>query len=207
MGLAWKEDGAVCLKPFLLVLRALLVLCCSASLAPTSLAADTYTIDPTHTYPSFEVSHLGFSTQRGRFNRTSGKISLDLQAQTGSADLLIDAASVDTGLELLEERLRGPQFFNVAQYPSITFKSDSFRFEAGRLVGVDGILTMLGVSQPVSLTVTGFKCGPHLAAQLRFACGADAETTIRRSAFGVNGYLPFVGDEVKLRIQVEALRD
>jgi polyisoprenoid-binding protein YceI len=175
---------------------------CAAQAADT-----TYTIDPTHTYPSFEVSHLGFSTQRGRFDRTSGTITLDPQAQTGSADILIDTASVDTGLGILEERLRGPLFFDVAQYPGMSFKSDSFRFEQGRLAGVDGILTLLGVSRPVSLTVTGFKCGPNLAEQFRFACGADAEATIRRSEFGMKGYLPFVGDEVKIRIQIEALRD
>jgi polyisoprenoid-binding protein YceI len=205
IGVGREKDGASSIKPFLRI-HTLLVLCCSGFLTPTS-HAESYTIDPTHTYPSFEVSHLGFSTQRGRFNRTSGKITLDLQAQTGSADILIDAGSVDTGLEILEERLRGPQFFNVAQYPSLSFKSDSFRFEGGRLVGVDGVLTLLGTSRPVSFAVTGYKCGAHLAAQFRFACGADAETTIRRSEFGVNGYLPFVGDEVKLRIQVEALRD
>lgn len=169
-------------------------------------APESYTIESSHTFPSFEVNHLGFSTQRGRFNKTTGSIVLDRAARTASVDITIDANSIDTGFEKLEAHLRNEDFFDTARHPTITFKSNGARFKGDRLASVTGNLTMRGVTRPVTLTVTAFHCGPNPVFK-KDACGADAVATIKRSDFGINYALPAVGDEVRLLIQVEALRN
>ena len=179
-----------------------------AALAATlpATASETYSLDARHTFPSFEVNHLGFSIQRGRFNKTAGKITLDTAAKTGTADITIDAASVDTGLDKLEEHLRGEDFFNVAKYPTITFKGDRFAFDGDKVKSVSGNLTILGVTRPVTLTANYFNCADHPMAKKK-ACGGDFVTAIKRSDFGMKYALPAVADDVTLRIQVEAFKD
>lgn len=173
-------------------------------LAGTAYAAPvTYTIDSTHTFPSFEIGHMGFSTQRGRFNKTTGTIVLDRAAKKASVDISIDADSISTGLEKLEAHLRAEDFFDVAKYPTITFKSTGARFKGDKLATISGDLTMHGVTKPVTLTVTAFHCG-HNPVYKKDACGADAVTAIKRSDFGINYALPAVSDEVRLLIQIEA---
>lgn len=172
-------------------------------IAGTAYAApETYTVDSNHTFPSFEISHLGFSTQRGRFNKTTGTIVLDRAAKKASVDISIDANSISTGLEKLEAHLRAEDFFDVAKYPAITFKSTGAKFEGDKLASLSGDLTLHGVTKPVTLTVTAFYCG-YNPAYKKDACGADAVTTIKRSDFGISYALPAVGDQVKLLIQVE----
>jgi polyisoprenoid-binding protein YceI len=166
-------------------------------------APETYDIDPKHTFPSFELSHLGFSTQRGRFNSTTGKVVLDRAAKKISVDVVIDATSISTGVEKLEQHLRTEDFFDVAKYPTISFKSTGAKFNDDKLVSVDGDLTMHGVTRPVTLTVTVFHCGHNFIVK-KEACGADASTMLKRSDYGIKYGLPAVGDEVKLLIQVEA---
>lgn len=175
-------------------------------LSAPALAADSYSVDARHTFPSFEVNHLGFSTQRGRFNKTSGKIVLDRQAKTGSVDIVIDAASVDTGLDKLEEHLRGEEFFNVEKFPTLSFKSRAVKFSGDKPSAVEGDLTLLGVTKPVTLTINAFNCGVH-PINKKDVCGADAVAVIKRSEFGMTKYVPGVSDEVKLFIQVEAFKD
>jgi polyisoprenoid-binding protein YceI len=175
--------------------------------APAFAQVETYVIDATHTFPSFEISHLGFSTQRGRFNTTTGKIMLDMTAKSGSVEVNIDTNSIDTGLEALEKVLRDPDWFAVAQFPSMTFKGDRLRFEGDKLVGVDGTLTLRGVSRPVSLKVDHFRCAMH-PLRKKPACGADASTMIKRSDFGMVKFpAAVVGEEVKIAIQIEAIKD
>jgi polyisoprenoid-binding protein YceI len=186
--------------------RTALLAIAAAITTPAFAAPETFTVDPRHTFPSFEVSHLGFSTQRGRFNASSGKITLDRAAQKGSIDVVIDTRSVDTGLDKLEDHLRGEDFFNVAKYPTITFKSGTVKFNGDVPVAAEGELTMLGVTKPVTLTITSFKCGVHPVSK-KDTCGADAGASIMRSDFGMKYALPAVGDQVKLNIQVEATRD
>lgn len=169
-------------------------------------AAESYTLDSSHTFPSFEVSHLGYSIQRGRFNKTTGKIALDAAAKKGSAEITIDAASIDTGFAKLEEHLRGDDFFNVAFFPTITFKGDKFAFEGDKVKSVGGNLTMLGVTRPVTLTAVHFNCADHPMTKKK-ACGGDFTATIKRTDFGMKYGVPAVGDEVTLRIQVEAFKD
>jgi polyisoprenoid-binding protein YceI len=167
---------------------------------------ETFTLDSAHTFPTFEVNHLGFSTQRGRFNQTRGKVVMDQQKKSGSVDIVIDANSIDTGVKPLDEVLRGVEFLNVEQYPTISFHSSKLKFNGDQLATVDGVVTMLGVSRPVTLTVTHYKCGVDPITS-KFVCGVDAETTIRRSDYGMTRFLPLVNDEVKLKIQVEGTRD
>lgn len=182
-----------------------LALAC-ATIGTPAAAADNYTIDSTHTFPSFEISHLGFSIQRGRFNSSSGKIALDTAAKSGSIDVTIDANSISTGLANLEKHLQGEDFFDTAKYPVITFASKSLKFDGDRLVSADGDFTMHGVTKPVTLMLDHFKCAPHPMTK-KPRCGANATTSIKRSEFGIAKYVPSVGDDVKIVIQVEADRD
>lgn len=177
-----------------------------AALAIPALAADSYTIDPRHTLPTYEISHFGWSTQRGRFRNVSGKVVLDRAAKTGSVDVVIDAASVDSGVDKLDQHLRNADFFNVAKYPVMTFKSTKMSFEGENPVAVEGEFTLLGVTRPLTLTINAFHCAPNPFAK-KDACGADAVAIIKRSDFGMNTYLPGLGNEVKLLINVEAFKD
>lgn len=186
--------------------KTLIVLALASSMSVSAFAADSYTIDARHTFPSFEISHLGFSIQRGRFNKTAGRITLDTAAKTGTIDVTIDATSISTGLPDLEEHLRGEDFFDTAKYPTITFTSKKLKFDGDKLVGADGDFTMHGVTKPVSLQLDHFKCGIHPMTK-KFNCGANATTQIKRSEFGITKYVPAVGDDVKIAIQVEASKD
>jgi polyisoprenoid-binding protein YceI len=177
-----------------------------ATLPFSALAADSYTLDSAHTFPHFSISHLGFSTMQGRFDRTSGNVMLDRAAKTGSVDITIDATSISTGFAKRDEHLRGPDFFNSAEFPNITYKSKAIRFQGDTPVSVDGELTILGVSKPVTLKISEFKCGVH-PMNKKDVCGAAASAEIKRSDFGVNYGLPAVGDDVKLVFEVEAIKN
>lgn len=179
----------------------IIVLFFAALLAPAQAAE--YVIDPTHTYASFEIDHLGFSTQRGQFNQSSGTVEFDPDAKTGRIDITIDTASLDTGFALRDEILRSDTWFNAKDFPKILFRSQSLVFTDNQLSAVEGTLTMLGEARPMRLEISRFKCGFNLAKRKQ-GCGADAVGVLRRSEFGLNNGLPFIGDEVRLRIQVEA---
>jgi polyisoprenoid-binding protein YceI len=178
----------------------------AAFVLPVTAAPETYTIDARHTFPSFEVSHFGMSLQRGRFNKTSGKITLDTAAKTGSVEVTIDAASVDTGEPKLEEHLRNTDFLNVAAHPAITFKGSKFAFDGDKVKSVEGELTMLGVTKPVTLAAQHFNCGNH-PMNKKAMCGAELTTTIKRSEWGMKYAVPAVADDLMLRINVEAFKD
>lgn len=183
-----------------------LVLVIGSSLSFPTMAATSYTVDPKHTFPSFEISHLGFSIQRGRFDRTSGKVTLDPGKGTGSINITVETASISTGLAELEKHLRGQDFLDAARYPHSTFVSDKLTFNKDQLIAADGIMTLHGVSKPVHLVIDHFYCGMNLIA-MKNTCGANATATIKRSDFGVDKYVPKVGDEVKIDIQIEATKD
>lgn len=167
--------------------------------------AQTYNIESNHTYPSFEADHMGISLWRGKFNKTSGKIVLDRAAKTGTVDITIDASSLDFGHEKMNEHAKGKDMFNVAQFPTATYKGTSIKFNGDTPVAVIGELTMLGVTKPVTLTINKFKCIEHPFFK-KEACGADASAEFKRTDFGLNYGTPRFAPEVKLAIQVEAIK-
>lgn len=174
--------------------------------AMPAMAADTYTIDPNHTLPIFEVNHLGFSTQRGRFDKTAGTIRLDLAEKTGDVEWTIDADSINMGQTKWNDHLKSADFFDVAKFPTITFKSDKLIFEGDKPVAAEGVLTLLGVTKPLKLAIHRFTCGVNPINQ-KPLCAADIEASLKRSDFGMTKYLPGVGDEVKVYVPVEAYKD
>jgi len=124
-----------------------------------AVAQETYVLDPAHSRPTFEAIHLGFSSQFGSFQTVTGKGTLDRAAKKGALDVTIDAASVRLFDPRLEAPVKGDKFFNVEKYPTITFKSNDFKFDGDKVIAINGDLTMLGVSKPVMLKVVDFKCG------------------------------------------------
>lgn len=166
--------------------------------------ATTYNIDPHHTYPSFEADHKGMSLWRGKFNKTSGTVTMDRAARTGSMEIVIDTASIDFGHDKMNAHAMADDIFNVAKFPTATFKGKSFKFDGDKLVAVDGELTLLGVTKPVQLQVNRFKCVQD-ARLKREVCGADASAEFKRTDFGMNFGIPAFAPEVKLAIQVEAI--
>ncbi|MDP1613295.1 MAG: YceI family protein [Sulfuritalea sp.] len=186
--------------------KLVLVAALSAFAAAASAAPETFNLDPTHTAPRFEYSHLGYSLQQHRFDKTSGKIVLDRAAKTGSVDVTIDAKSVNTGLALFNGHIQGEDYFNTEKFPAITFKSTAVRFDGDKPVAVDGNLTIKGVTKPVTLTVTHFHSMPHPMLK-KDAIGANAVAKIKRSEFNMGKNVPYVGDEVTLSIAVEAIKE
>ena len=177
----------------------------SAAAAPVK-----YTIDPEHTYPSFEADHFGgLSTWRGKFTRTSGTIVYDKEAGSGTLDITIDPASIDTGHAKLNDHVRtGPDMLDVKKYPTATYTGKLAKFVDGAPTEVDGTLTLRGVSKPVTLKIDRFDCRPHPMKKGKNVCGANATSTIDRSAFGVDwGKNYGFNMDVKLEIQVEALTE
>lgn len=183
-----------------------LITVAALALAASTASAQVYNIEPGHTYPSFEADHMGLSFWRGKFTKTSGKVVLDRGSPTGgSIEIVIDASTVDFGHAKMNEKARGEEMFNVAKYPTVTYRSKALKFQGDRLVGVDGEMTMLGITKPLALEITHFKCIIHPLLK-REVCGADAHGRFDRSDFGMNIGLPRFSPEIKLAIQVEAVK-
>lgn len=182
------------------------ILAAAAALALPAAAQETYSVDARHTFPVFEVKHFGMSTQRGTFNKVTGKITLDTAGKKGSADITIDMTGIVAGEPKLVDHLKAADFFEVEKYPTATFKSSNFKWEGDKLASISGDLTLKGVTKPVTLTVTSFNCGPH-PMNKKPMCGADATTTLKRSDFNVKYAIPAVADDVKLSIPIEATKD
>jgi polyisoprenoid-binding protein YceI len=174
--------------------------------APALAAPETYVIDGTHTFARFSYSHFGYSTQVSHFNKTSGKITIDRAAKTGSVDVTIDTTSVDTGYPLFNGHIQGEDFLNTEKYPTSTFKSKKVNFNGDKVASVDGDLTIKGITKPVTLTLSSFQCMPHPIVK-KDACGANASAIIKRTEFNAGKYAPYVGDEVTLTIAVEAVKE
>lgn len=184
----------------------LLSLFLGAGLLAQAAQADSYTLDARHTFPVFEVSHYGFSLQRGRFTKVTGKLELDTVARKGSVDASIEAASIDMGFEDWNKHMRGERFFQADKFPSVRFVARDFNYDPQQPTPVGGELTLLGVTRPVVLKVSQWRCAKHPILP-RELCGADLETSIKRSDFGMNYGLPGIGDDVRIVIPVEALKD
>ena len=183
-----------------LLITALTVLPVNAALA------NNYTLDPAHTYVSFAINHLGFSTMRGKFNKQSGTMSYDHAAKKASVTIEIDASSIDTGHVKRDEHLSSPDFLNAVENPTITFKSTKAGWNGNKLETVTGNLTILGVSKPVTLKINSIKCGQH-PFNKKDVCGFDAEASIKRTDFGVNYGAPAIGEMLELNIEVEAVKN
>lgn len=174
--------------------------------AGTAAAAPTqYTVDPTHTAVYFGAGHFERTTVRGRFGKIDGRIVYDPATGAGAVDFTVDTSSLDTGNRSLDGVLRSPQFFDVQNFPFARFQGNRFVMEGGRLVAVEGQLSLLGVSQPLRLEADRFSCGRVVLFGIgRDVCGGDFHATVPRSAFGMTRFLPDVSDAVTLSISVEA---
>ena len=171
-------------------------------------AEESYVIDPVHSQPQWEATHIGFSKQHGNFGKATGKVVLDRAAKKGSIDVTIDATSIRTYDSRLDAIVKSDRYFNVEKFATITFKSDDVKFDGDQVVAANGELTMLGVTKPVMLTVSGFRCGQQTFNK-KPMCGAEATATIKRSEWGMTDGLKLgnPGDDIKLILPVEAYRD
>ena len=174
----------------------------------SALAAPvTYEVDPTHTYPSFAADHMGgLSVWRGKFDKSSGTVVLDKDKATGSVDITVDTNSIDFGLEKLNEHARTPDMFDVAKYPTATYKGKLANFKNGAPTEVQGEFTLHGVTKPLTLHIDSFLCKPNPMTK-KEVCGADATATFNRKDYGLNFGEPYgFKMDVKLAIQIEAIR-
>lgn len=184
----------------------------AAALAFTTLAATsaiaapkTFEVDGSHTFPRFSYSHFGYSTQVSRFDNTTGTVVFDADAKTGSVDISIDMKSVNTGFTDFNGHLQGEDFLDTAKFPKATFKSTKVNFQDGKPASIEGQLTIKGITKAVTLTVTSFQAMPHPMLK-KDAIGANAFTMIKRSEFNAGKYAPYVGDDVRIEIALEAIQ-
>lgn len=165
-----------------------------------------YAMDPSHTFVSFEIGHFGTSTNRGRFDKKEGTVQLDRAGKAGKVEVTIDTASVNTGFAAFEKHLKSPDLFDAEKYPTIKFVSDKFVFDGDKVKEVQGTLTLLGKTQPVTLKASQFNCyqSPMLKKEV---CGGDFDTTIDRTAFGMNYGIDWgFPKNVRLVVQIEAVK-
>ena len=185
--------------------HALLLTALIAAAGAAHAQSATYNIDPTHTHVVFEAKHYGISTNRGRWVQKEGSVTLDKTAKTGKVDLNIDMASISTGIGPFDGHLKSKDFFNAEQFPTARFVGDKFTFDGDKVTSVAGELTLLGKTNPVTLTASSFGCYEN-ARLKREVCGGDFEATIQRSQWGMGYGLPGIPDNVRLLIQVEAIK-
>lgn len=181
-----------------------LIACIALASAP-ALAADNYVVDPMHTYPSLEFSHMGISTWRGRFNRTSGKVTLDRAARTGTTEIRVDVTSIDFGLPAMKDFALTGDWLDPQRFPEMSYKG-ALVFDGDKPSAVDGQLTLRGVTKPLRLRITNFGCLEHPMLK-REVCGADAEGEMNRADYGMTLYSDGEAGRIRLRIQVEAIKE
>ena len=180
--------------------------CLLCACAPARWAAERFVLDPEHTFPSFEIRHQGVSLLRGKFNRSQGRVVLDPNGPGSLIEVSVDAGSGDTGHDGLNQKLLGGNFFNTARFPEIHFVATDVVFQNGKPVAANGTLTLLGVSQPLTLEIRDYACTRQFPT-LRPMCGADVHASLKRSDFGMVYGIPLIGDEVRLAIEVEGFRE
>ncbi len=186
---------------------------CAALLTAAAVAANaapqTFALDPANTHVHWELKHFGTSTSRGRFDAISGSVTLDREARAGLASISINTASISTGIRIFDGVLRGPMLLDTEEHPSAYFVASRFAFDGDRLVSVTGEFTLRGNSRPLTLKALRFGCRTDTAtdtAPVREVCGGDFEAEFKRSDFGITHSLPFVGDAVRLVVQIEGVR-
>ena len=164
-----------------------------------------YQVDPNHTSVVYEVLHFGTSTSHGRFPAKTGSVQIDAAARTGKVEIEIDTSAPSSGNTVLDRMLQGERFFKSAEFPTALFSADEVRFNGAQPAELHGKLTLLGVVRPVTLKALRYNCYQNNMLK-REVCGGDYETTIRRSQWGMDWGTNFAADEVRLVIQVEAIR-
>lgn len=191
------------MKPFTLIAAASALLIAGQTIA----APVIYNIDPSHTYPSFEADHFnGLSKWRGKIEKSSGKVVLDREAKTGTIDVTMDMSTINFGMKKMNEHATSPEIFDVAKYPTAIYKGKFSKFDGDRPTEVEGTLTMHGVTKPVNLTISEFKCIMHPMLK-RENCGADVSALFNRADFGVDYGKNFgFKQDVRLAIQVEGIK-
>ncbi|NRF66363.1 YceI family protein [Aquincola sp. S2] len=183
---------------------ALLFTLAAASGAATAAPQD-FRLDPTHSFVHFELLHFGASTLRGRFGPLEGTLSFDRAERRGRVQVVVDTPKVSTGLAVLDARLREADMLSVEAHPQAFFVAERFDIDAqGQVTAVRGEFTLRGVGQPLELKAQRFRCYTSPLFK-REVCGGDFEARFNRSAFGITHSLPFVGDSVRLLVQVEAI--
>ena len=177
----------------------------AAVVAPAFAAPVSYGVEANHTFPRFSYTHLGFTTQQSRFDKTTGTVVYDKDGRTGSVNITIETSSVSTGSALFNQHIQAEDFLDTAKYPTVTFKSTKVNFDGDKPVSIEGDLTMKGITKRVTLTVTRFLAAPH-PIQKKDTIGADAYTIVKRTDFNMGKYVPAVSDEVRIDIAIEALK-
>ena len=184
----------------LAILTALFAFSGAAQAAP-----ETYVIDNSHTTSQFSFTTLGLSSQTHRFEKISGKVVFDPEAKTGSAEVTIDATSVNTGHALFNKQIQAADFFDTANFPAITFKSSKMSLNGDQSV-MSGELTIKGVTKPVTLAITYFQCLPHPTLKMD-TCDANATVTVKRSEFNMGKYALLVSNDITLNLAIKAVKE
>ena len=171
--------------------------------AAGALAAD-YKIDSKHANARFAIDHFGTTTNTGGFYGLTGNLKFDPKAGTGFVDVTIPISSLNTGVEAFDQHLKSTDLFNAGTFPTMRFQSTKWHFSGNKVSSVEGRLTLLGQTHPVTLSATKFNCyqSPMLKTEV---CGGDFEATIDRTQWGMD-FLVAAGmsKNVKLTIQIEA---
>ena len=167
----------------------------------------SYAIDPTHTFATFQINHFGASVNRGRFDKKEGTVQFDRAGRSGKVDISFDTGSINTGTPAFDKHLKDADLFNAAKYPTMRFVSDKFVFDGDKVSAVEGQLTLLGKTQPLTLKANQFTCYPSPMLNKREVCGGDFEGTLDRTAFGMNYGTDFGFDKnVRVIVQIEAVK-
>lgn len=174
---------------------------------PAQAQIEKYSFDKAHTQILFFVNHLGFSNSQGEFLEFDGHFFFDRgEPDKSSVDVVIKTASIDMDDEKWDAHMKNADFFDVEKFPEMTFKSTNIEVTGDDTANITGDLTILGVSKPAILAVIHNKSDKH-AFSGKFVAGLSATATIKRSDYGMEYGLPLVGDEVKIRIEVEGIRE
>ena len=174
-------------------------------LSSSAFAADTWSVDPAHSTAIFRVKHFGASWQYGRFNDISGTLVLDdADPSKSTIELTIKTDSVDTNNQKRDDHLKSPDFFNAAQYPTMTFKSKTIAVKSAGVWTVTGDLTMHGTTKTVTVDLERVGTGKDPWGGTR--TGAETTFTLKRSEYGVSGLPDGLGDEVRVIVSVEAIK-
>ncbi len=177
-----------------------------ALVAATAIAEPvTYEVEPNHSSVVFEAKHFNTSTVRARIPAKSGSITVDTAARTGKLNVVMDTGNVNSGIAKFDTHLKSADFFNAERFPEASFVATDFRFDGDKVTAVNGFLNLIGNSKPVTLTATSYNCYQSPAYKKQ-VCGGDFVTTIKRSEWNVNYGIPFVPDDVKLLVQIEAIK-